>query len=314
MMTYDKEESSQSLITHTNSQVIDSNLKGSIGNRARQSSEKNFEAKSAKILNGLHKRILLASSKGLWRVQIPLPRSTWTLDKENQRRLLERLKEGEVAAWINPTPTSIVIIVSWSQPDIERSGEEKCPYVFEKAEVEEKEIKIQDKDSDLLTRENKDPLVLALLPATSFETEGTGDEDASSENEVDKKKAKKLAEKRSKKMQDKEEFRRLKLENKEAKQREKAALKQSRKEERLRLKEKKKENLKKKEDKLRKKELREEKRLAKEKKKDGKKDKPKKKGQEKKKKESSSSSSCEEERTWSQSDLSGSSDSECSSD
>eukprot|EP01103_Thecamoeba_quadrilineata_P003578 TRINITY_DN13339_c0_g1_i1.p1 TRINITY_DN13339_c0_g1~~TRINITY_DN13339_c0_g1_i1.p1 ORF type:complete len:314 (-),score=116.60 TRINITY_DN13339_c0_g1_i1:64-1005(-) len=313
-MALDKEESftaSSSPIT----QATDSQSTETIGLRARHLSEKQFETRSTKIVNSINKKVLQASEKGLWRVQVKLPNNLWTSDGENQRRLLKRLKEGDLAAWIKSSSSSVVISVSWSQYDLEH--QEQIQEELEVSEKFENEKLIEDKNQESYIRqisERSEPSPFKLLPYTEVDNETTTGREESSDFENESKQKKK--ENKLKKQVEKEEFRRMKQQNREAKLREREPIKQARKEEKLRMKQimkEKRKEAKKNHDLQKLKELRQQKKLAKQKRKEEiKKNKGgKKKNQEKKKNESSSS---EEERTWSHSDLSSSSDSDTNSD
>jgi len=311
----DNEEVQSSITTTTQAssqptepQNLNENIE-TIGYRARQLCEKHFETKSTKIVNSINKRVLQASGKGLWRVQVKLPNTLWTSDKENQRRILLKLKEGDLAAWIKTSPSSVIVSVSWSQYDLEHPAQTQED--FESSENNEKDkISIEEKSLEpnfghISERNESAPANIQLF--NEIDNDPSGERDESSEIDKEKKKERKL-----KKQLEKEEFKRLKQQKREAKLKDREIIKQSRKGDRARLKqmmkEKKKEG-KKKEDIQKLKELRQQKKLAKQKRKEEKNKGGKKKNQEKKSELSSSSS--EDERT---SDLSASSDSESQSD
>eukprot|EP01103_Thecamoeba_quadrilineata_P013025 TRINITY_DN3499_c0_g1_i1.p1 TRINITY_DN3499_c0_g1~~TRINITY_DN3499_c0_g1_i1.p1 ORF type:complete len:296 (-),score=82.14 TRINITY_DN3499_c0_g1_i1:45-932(-) len=101
-MTFDDQTSQP--ITPTNQ---------NIGLIARQQSGKNFEIRVTSILNSIRRRVELAAEKGLWSIQVNLPKKPWILEKENQRLLQDRLKLEDLCASIEITPTHAVVSVSW---------------------------------------------------------------------------------------------------------------------------------------------------------------------------------------------------------
>jgi len=306
-MALDKEETITPYVdattqtTTTTTQTTEPQTNETIGSRARQLSEKHFETKSSKIVNSIIKRVLQASGKGLWRVQVKLPNNLWTSDKENQRRLLQRLKEVDLAAWIKSTPTSVLVSVSWSQYDLEHPIQAQED--LEASENVENEKSFEDRTPESILNyvtERNESAPPKLQSFREFESETNEREESS---EIDKK------ERKLKRLIEKEQIQKLRQEKKEARQKEIEATKQARKEERMRLKQ----TMKEKRKEGKKKEERKQKKLSKQKEKEERKNKGgKKKNKEKKKSETSSS---EDERTWSHSDLSAtSSDSETNSD
>jgi hypothetical protein len=204
---------------------------------------------------------------------VKLPSNLWTTDKENQRRLLQKLREGDLAAWVKATSDSVIVSVSWSQFDLEHPGQEHDDvFSGENEKVEERKNPLEliyqsDKTESPVVNNN-------LFHPVVFDNERTGGEDGSSEADEKYQKKKKSTEKKLKKQLEKEEVRKLKQLRREMKLKEKKAIKEARsKEEKARLKQawkekKKNQNPKKKEDLQRLKEIRQQKKLAKLKKKE----------------------------------------------
>jgi len=93
-----------------------------LGQLARQESGRCFETTFAKFLPKIQKHIAAATSRGLWRVKVDLPLSPWTLDKENQRRLIQKLKENELSAHFKLQPNKLLLVIFWSEFDMNRTS------------------------------------------------------------------------------------------------------------------------------------------------------------------------------------------------
>jgi len=302
-----------------------------LGKQARLESEKCFEATYAKILPKIRNHIAVASTKGLWRTRIELPLSPWTLDKENQRRLIQKLKENELSAHFKLQPNKLLLVIFWSEFDMNRTSLELVqaieeleasppPFKHKQFRKTQKKLGFEQHPSPNSVLSIEPPkeyqaeqnFAIVPLPTTEFviqnDVESSSDEGdrlvVTKETKISQKAAQKevrLAEKEQRKAARQQQIQEMKKARREEKLRQKQLMKNK---ERLE------EREKQREEKLKRKAQKAQRQQNREKKVKNE-DKKKKTKFEKKKKEKKESSSSEEDRTWSESDLSSSrSDSE----
>lgn len=160
-----------------------------LGKQARLESEKCFEATYAKILPKIRNHIAVASTKGLWRTRIELPLSPWTLDKENQRRLIEKLKDNELKTHIKIRPNKIFLILFWSEADMKRNSlelleasEDLDSLPSHQKRLEQPNVLLIEQPTESTQRESQSK-TLALVPYPASENIIENEADSSSNDE-----------------------------------------------------------------------------------------------------------------------------------